>query len=156
VFHANNDDVPGEDWNRLENYYPGDEWIDWIGVSVYGAQTPLEEEWLSFREMMDAAYPRLAALSADKPILLLEFGVAANNPLGDQAQWAEAALTDLTSLRWERLIGFSWWNEFWQNDDDPAHDTTMRLQDNPQLAAVFRRLVGENAAVLGRAVLGGG
>jgi len=153
VFHVNNADVPGEDWNRFENYYPGDEWIDWIGVSVYGAGTPLDDEWPSFRNEMDAVYPRLAALSPDKPIVLLEFGVAARNPLGDQAEWAEAALSDLTSQRWSRIIGFSWWNEYWQNDDNPEHDTTMRVQDNPQLAEVFRRLVGENEMVLGRAML---
>jgi putative cell wall-binding protein len=152
VFHANNRDIPDETWNRLENYYPGDEWIDWIGLSVYGAQTPMEGEWPEFRPMMDAVYPRLVALAPGKPIVLAEFGAAARNPLGDQAVWAEAALTDLTSRRWPRVIGMSWWNEWWQNDDDPAHDTTMRVQDDPALADVFQRLVGDNGSVLGRAV----
>ena len=152
VFHANNADWPDEDWNRFENYYPGDEWVDWIGVSAYGQLTPLEDEWPIFREAMDAVYPRLAALSPDKPIVLLEFGATAGSPLGDQAAWAEAALTDLTSQRWPRIIGFSWWNEYWQNDNAPEHDTNMRVQDNPQLAAVFQRLVGQNDAVLGRIV----
>ncbi len=150
VFHVNAGDNPEVDWNRLENYYPGDPWIDWLGVSDYGAQTPLDEEWDSFRSGMDQVYPRLAALAPDKPIVLLEFGVTKNNPLGDQALWARQALTDITSFRYPRLIGFSWWNEGWQNDDDPAHDTTMRLQDNPELAAVFQQLVGRNPMVLGR------
>jgi hypothetical protein len=101
---------------------------------------------------MDAIYPRLAALTSDKPIVLLEFGVAKNNPLGDQAQWARAALTDITSFRYPRLIGFSWWNEWWQNDDNPKHDTTMRVQDNPDLASVFGELVGNNPMVLGKII----
>lgn len=71
------------------------------------------------------------------------------NPLGEQAEWARAALTDITSFRWPRLIAFSWWNERWQNDDNPANDTTMRLQDNPELAAVFQELVGNNPNVIG-------
>jgi len=150
VFHANNQDVPDESWNRLEQYYPGDEWIDWIGVSVYGAQTPMDKEWPEFRDMMDAVYPRLAALSPDKPIVVLEFGATSGNPLGDQAVWAENALTDLIAGRWPRVIGFSWWNEKWPNDDNPAHDSNMRLQDNPRLADVFQKPVGENEAVLGR------
>jgi hypothetical protein len=154
VFHVNDGDMPEEDWNHLENYYPGDEWIDWLGVSVYGAQTPYDEECQSFRDGMDVVYPRLAMLAPNKPIALLEFGVAANNPLCDQVEWTEAALTDITNLRWPRIIGFSWWNEFWQNDDNPAHDTTMRVQDNARLADVFRRLVGENEAVLGRVIIG--
>jgi hypothetical protein len=32
----------------------------------------------------------------------------------------------------------------------PAHDTDMRVQDNPRLADAFRTLVGANANVLGR------
>lgn len=150
VFHVNNGDWPEEGWNRLENYYPGDEWIDWLAVSVYGAQTPQDDYWDEFRPGMDAAYARLQALAADKPVILAEFGVARGNPLGDQAAWARAALADLTSRRYPRLIGFSWWNEHWQNDENPAHDTTMRVQDNPDLAAVFRELVGKNPTVLGR------
>jgi hypothetical protein len=40
VFHVDPWDEPLRDWNRFENYYPGDEWIDWVGVSVYGRQLP--------------------------------------------------------------------------------------------------------------------
>ena len=47
----------------------------------------------------------------------------------------------------------SWWNEAWENDDDPAHNTNMRVQDNPPLADVFQRLVGTQDKVLGSAVL---
>jgi len=150
VFHANWDDWPQEDWNALEDYYPGDEWIDWIGVSVYGSLTPQDDYWDEFRTSMDTVYPRLASLSVDKPIGLLEFGVTKNNPLGNQVEWARSALQDITTNRWPRLIGFSWWNEYWQNDDDAAHDTTMRVQDNPDLADVFQQLVGKNSQVLGR------
>ncbi|MBN1538222.1 MAG: endo alpha-1,4 polygalactosaminidase [Anaerolineales bacterium] len=150
VFHVNNNDYPEDEWNKFENYYPGSEWIDWLAVSVYGAQTPQETEWQEFRPMLDEVYPRLAALDGDKPIILAEFGVADHNPLGNQAEWAQAALSDIMSMRWSRLIGFSWWNEWWQNDEDPTHDTTMRLQDNPELAQVFQEQVGTNANVLGR------
>ncbi|HEX6372768.1 MAG TPA: glycosyl hydrolase [Longimicrobium sp.] len=150
VFHVNHQDYPARSWNRFEEYYPGDAWIDWIGVSVYGAQKPTDTTWPQFRPLMDAVYPRLTALSSSKPIVLLEFGADGRNPLGDQARWAEDALRDLVGGRWPRLIGFSWWNERWPNDDDPSHDTIMRVQDNPALAAVFQRWVGGQASVLGR------
>lgn len=83
---------------------------------------------------------------------MAEFGTAKNNPLGDQAKWAREALTDITSARYPNLIGFSWWNERWQNDGDPNNDTTMRVEDNPDLAAVFWEWVGRNPAVLGETV----
>jgi hypothetical protein len=150
VFHVNDGDWPNTAWNRFENYYPGDAYIDWLAVSSYGAQTPLDNYWPIFRTSMDAAYPRLAALSPAKPIIVAEFGVAANNPLGSQSQWARAALKDIITFRWPRLIGFSWWNETWQNDDNPAHDTDMRVQTNPLLAQVFLNLVGNKPLVLGQ------
>jgi hypothetical protein len=99
---------------------------------------------------MDSAYPRLAALSPARPIVVLEFGATRNNPRGDPAAWAERALCDLVRGRWPRVIGFSWWNEAWQNDDNPGHYTSMQLQDNPELAAIFRQWVGERPEVLGR------
>ncbi len=149
VFHVNDGDYPQVNWNRFENYYPGDAYIDWLAVSSYGAQTPQDDWWPIFRESMDDVYPRLAALSASKPIIVAEFGVTNNNPLGSQSQWAQAALNNLTHFRWPRIIAFSWWNEWWQNDDNPAHDTNMRVQDNPLLAQVFKNLVGNNSIVLG-------
>lgn len=150
VFHANNDDWPQESWNRFENYYPGDDVIDWLGVSVYGAQTPMDDYWEEFSPLMDAAYPRLAALAPDKPLIVAELGVTLHNRLGSQSDWARSALTDIIGLRWPRVMGFSWWNEHWQNDDNPRHDTTMRVQDNPALAKVFQELVGADPNVLGR------
>ncbi len=151
VFHVNGNDWPDEDWNRLERYYPGDEWVDWLGVSIYGAQTPQDEGWPAFRDTMDAVYPRLRALAPGKPVIVAEFGATSGNPLGQPGPWAGAALADLSSFRWGAVIGFSWWNERWENDDIPSHDTDMRIQDDPGLSAAFLAWAGGGADVLGRA-----
>ena len=153
VFHVNNEDIPEKSWNRFEQYYPGDQWVDWLGVSVYGPQTPMDNDYESFQHALNRVYARLAGLTADKPIAVLEFGVADNNPRFNQASWANKALRDLTKFRWPRIIGFSWWNEAWENDNNPAHDTTMRVQDNPNLARIFKRRVGRKKRVLGRPTL---
>lgn len=149
VFHILGESHPEDDWNKMEFYYPGDDWIDWIGVSIYGTHTPQNSYFSIFSIVMDAIYPRIVELAPQKPIIIAEFGTAKNNPLADQTQWARDALTQITSQRYPNLIGFSWWNEWWQNDDDPAHDTTMRVQDNPELADVFQEFVGNNSMVLG-------
>ncbi len=152
VFHVNDGDWPQEDWNAFENYYPGDEWIDWLGLSVYGAQSPIEEWWDDFTTVMDEFYPRLAALTPGKPIIIAEFGSTADSPDVTAEDWAWEALTNILAGRWPRIIGFSWWNENWQNNNRPEDDTTMRVQDVPELAEVFRELVGENPQVLGRLI----
>lgn len=138
VFHANDEDQPEADWNRLENYYPGDDVVDWLGVSVYGAQTPIEEEWPAFAERMDRAASRFARLAPGKPTFVLEFGATTGHPRGKAAAWAEEALSQILSGRWPQVRGFSWWNETWANDDDPAHRTDMRVQSDPGLTRVFK------------------
>jgi len=148
VFHVNYNDDPATGWNRFENYYPGDEWIDWLGVSVYGEQTPDGLLNFSFRTLMDRVYARLAKLSPGKPVAVLEFGVTSLNTLVNQANWADDALKDLTRPRWPRVVGFAWWNEAWHNYDEPAYDTDMRVEDNPALAKVFRKRIAENGKVL--------
>jgi len=88
VFHVNCGDAPAETWNRLEAYYPGDNWIDWLGVSVYGAQKPTEAAWPLFEDLMGTVYPRLVAMAPGKPVVLCEFGATRGNPLGNQEAWA--------------------------------------------------------------------
>lgn len=139
VFHVNADDDPSKAWNHFENYYPGNDVVDWVGVSAYGAQMPTEkDEPQSLREALDLAYPRIVKMAPDKPIMLLEFGCTLGHPKVRSETWAREALGDVLGGRWPKIAGFSWWNERWQNDDDPAHDTTMRVQDIPALAETFR------------------
>ena len=152
VFHADTESTPDEDWNDLENYYPGDEWIDWIGLSAYGAFRPSSSYFNIFRIAMDRTYPRVQAMAPDKPVIISEFGSTKNSPVVDQVDWARKALTDLVEARYEGIIGFSWWNEAWENDSDPANNTSMRLQDNPELALVFQELIGNNPDVVERII----
>ena len=99
---------------------------------------------------MEPAYRRLEKLSSTKPVIVAEFGVSASSTGGSQALWAQHALEGLTAGRWPRVIGFAWWNAAWQNDANPLHDTSMRVQDNPALAAVFKKYIGGRQQVLGR------
>ncbi|MBI5366328.1 MAG: PD40 domain-containing protein, partial [Planctomycetes bacterium] len=137
VFHVNGEDVPDEAWNRLEAYYPGDDVVDWLGVSLYGPQSPTGEDPGAFRGRMDQVHARLRRCAPAKPIVVAEFGCAAGNRAVAAEAWAGSALADLLGGRWAGVVGFSWWNERWPNDDDERHDTTMRVQENAALRRVF-------------------
>jgi hypothetical protein len=139
VFHVNATDVPDRPWNLFERYYPGNDVVDWLGISAYGPLTPLKPVGPPFAQQIESTVDRLLHLAPDKPIFLLEFGSAAGHPVVDQARWANDALSGIADGRWPRLRGFSWWNEHWRNDGKRQHDTDMRVQNNPRLAEVFRR-----------------
>ena len=154
VFHVNATDWPEDSWNRFENYYPGDDFVDWIAVSAYGAQQPTDDEVESFRAQMDPCYARLDRLAKSKPVIVAEFGCTTGCPLVALDAWAGAALDDILGERWPRVIGFSWWNERWENDDNPAHNTDMKVENSPRLAAVFHdRLSAAGDRVIQRPII---
>ena len=150
MFHVNESDWPDNNWNRLENYYPGDGYVDWVAFSAYGPQTPKQNEGESFRGMADSCYKRLRKLAPEKPVIVAEFGCThtskASNKDGELRadRWAGAALRDIFAGRWQEVVGFSWWNESWENDDNPEHDTNMRVQDWGKLGRAFRKQLRKN------------
>ncbi len=73
-FQPNNESFPAEGWNDISSYYPGDDYVDWVAFSFYGAQTP-DEEWLDFQSRMDVIYNEMITDFPDKPLMLAEWGV---------------------------------------------------------------------------------
>jgi beta-mannanase len=146
VWHVNWLDEPETDWNRFENYFPGEDYCDWLALSTYGPTTPATPdgtENLAFK--MRQAYPRLVKIAPGKPIIIAEFGCDLHNPRVNAAKWAQAALADLFSNRWPGVIGFCWWNEGWQNDDNKKHDTDMIILHDVGLTRVFRDELAKHA-----------
>ena len=47
-FHVDVGGSPPKPWNRAARYYPGDAYIDWIGISDYGPLKP-GQPWVGFR-----------------------------------------------------------------------------------------------------------
>jgi len=72
-FHIDSHGQPELNWNNFENYYPGDDYIDWIGVSVYGAITQ-DDEYEEFNIKLSRVYNRIKILT-QKPLAILEMGI---------------------------------------------------------------------------------
>ncbi len=149
VWHVNWDDDPEAKWNAFENYFPGDEYCDWVGLSIYGALTPdSKEDCASFREKLRASYPRLVRIAPDKPLIIAEFGCALRNKHCHAAEWARGALEEIFSGRWPAIIGFCWWNEGWQNDDNKRNDTDMIIWHDAAVARTFREELARHSGRL--------
>ena len=146
VWHVNWLDVPERPWNRFENYFPGANYCDWIGISAYGPTTPrMRDGTESLRYKIDHAYSRLTNLAPDKPVVLAEFGCDINNPHLNVTEWGRGALEDLFSGRWPAVIGFCWWNEGWQNDDIKKHDSDLIVLHDRRLTKVFHDELAQHA-----------
>ena len=97
----------------MDRYYPGDDYIDWIGVSLYGPQSSTEGWWDLFSEMMDdGVYESLLNISTQKPIAILEFAVAEMNDADhSKAAWITDAMNAFISNRYPEIKAISWWHE---------------------------------------------
>ncbi|MCP4230541.1 MAG: hypothetical protein GY771_10405 [bacterium] len=73
-FHANAENFPDESWNTISAYYPGDNYVDWVALSVYGAQYD-DEPWVTFDEVFASAYNEVTANFSGKPLMIAEWGV---------------------------------------------------------------------------------
>jgi endoglucanase len=77
-------DIPNESWNHWTNYYPGDSYVDWVGIDGYnwGTARPYGG-WISFKDRFKGGV--YAEYSSKKPIMICE--TASTEEGGDKAQW---------------------------------------------------------------------
>lgn len=114
VYHVNALSSPDQNWNDLDAYYPGDDYIDWVGVSVYGAQSP-NEEWRDFDSIYSPAYNKIITFS-NKPIGIVELGVAEGAEENMKAQWLTQALGSLQQGKYPDTRAVSYWHSSWESE----------------------------------------
>lgn len=135
-FHASHFTDPPDPWNRMSEYYPGADYVDWLGLSLYGKQFR-EEPWTVFeKNVMDGLYHELCQLDPTKPILIAEFGVGEFPSSGDKAEWLSSAL-DLLKTRYSRVKGAVYWHERWLNTDGST--SNLRIHSSPEALTAYRK-----------------
>ncbi|MCX7832660.1 MAG: glycosyl hydrolase [Ignavibacteria bacterium] len=121
VFHPNYNSNPDEEWNSMKYYYLGDDCIDWIGISVYGAQKPTDV-WIDFDTTMDSAYKEMVMIGRNKAYAILEFGVIETQDPYRKANWLKSAFQSITSGKYPLLKAISYWHSKWENRDGSISD----------------------------------
>ncbi len=135
AFHVNSGNDPLEPWNTMAAYYPGDDYIDWIGESTYGAQVP-GDYWSLLTDVLDASYNELASISPAKPLALFEYGVIADTIPGHKAAWITEGLDSLRAGRYPRIKGISYWHSKFTNANGSV--SNMRLDSSPDVTEAYR------------------
>lgn len=148
ALHYNGQNFPGDDPRNVPGaYYPGDDVVDWVGISTYGSERSNDHRCNSFRSLVDGMVPQLRAATAVKPLFIFEFGMTTGNPLCASGPWVQAAFDDLLSGRWPDLRGFSWWQQKFNDDPSIGGITDYQVQDDPAVQAAFRNaLTGAGAS----------
>jgi len=121
LFHTNNYAYPMETWNFAPSYYPGSDYVDWLGLSVYGQQFK-DEPNPDIPSLVDWPYQEMCGLDPNKPVMITEWGTgefpySMSDPGGiRKPEWIRQAL-ELFRTRYPRIKAAIYWHERWQNDD---------------------------------------
>ncbi len=110
VFHVDSAKSPESEWNNPKYYFPGDDYIDWIGISVFGAQLP-NHEWSIFQQKLKRFLPDLVALNTSRPWIVSEMAVIEDAADADRkADWLQQALQTVESGTFPSLKGITYWH----------------------------------------------
>ncbi len=135
VFHVNAYPADNNTWNLMASYYPGSDYVDWLGLSVYGKQFRHTGNWSEFKDMLEWPYEELTAIDAHKPVMLAEFGVGDFPKSGDKAKWIREALSSIP--KHPRIKAAVYWHERWQNADETY--SNLRINSSPSSLKAFRQ-----------------
>ena len=129
VFCPNAESVPSATWNEAQDYYPGDSYVDIVGVDGYnfggGAERTFTQTFAAFHSIYQAQW-------SIKPLVIAELGaseLAADKPswISDAYAQLQSTFTDVRAVMW------------FHNDDGPATD--FRINSDAAAQSAFRAAV---------------
>ncbi|HEY2515182.1 MAG TPA: glycosyl hydrolase [Polyangiaceae bacterium] len=127
VWCINVADVPEESWNHWSNYYPGDAYVDWVGLDAYNWGTSSSCcVWQSFSELVDSSYNDYAG---KKPIMLPE--TASAEVGGDKAAWINDMHQQIKT-NYKAIHGVVWF--------DINKETDWRIASSPATLASYKAM----------------
>ncbi|HST31639.1 MAG TPA: glycosyl hydrolase [Chthoniobacterales bacterium] len=153
LFHTNNYAYPMETWNFAPSYYPGSDYVDWLGLSVYGQQFR-DEPNPDIPSLVDWPYQEMCGLDPKKPIMITEwatgeFPYPPNQPGLHKPEWIKQGL-DLFRTRYPRIKAAVYWHERWQNEDQSY--SNLRVNSSVESLEAYRNGIG-NRYWLGNLIL---
>jgi hypothetical protein len=140
MFHSNNYSYPMDTWNFAPAYYPGSEYVDWFGLSVYGQQFK-DEPNPDIRSLVDWPYQEMYGLDPKKPIMIAEWATGDFSHAIDEhggiskAEWIRQGL-EFFRTRYPRIKAAVYWHERWQNPDQSY--SNLRVNSSVESLQAYR------------------
>jgi hypothetical protein len=135
----------------FRGFYPGDDYVDWIGLSGYYRRTT---EAPDFETTFGPTLRKLRSPAlfphAPKPILLSEIGATENG--GNKAIWINNLFAAAKAPENADLVGFAWFhNTITSSPEDPTDTTTndWRITSSKPATAAFAAGVADPSYAAG-------
>lgn len=121
-----------EPLDKAMDYYPGDEYVDWIGIDGFNwGNTQNFSSWLSFDQIFGSAYSLFQSHS-NKPLMISEFASAEKG--GKKAAWIKDTYNSFK--RMERLKAAVWF--------DLKKEADWRIDSTAASRSAFAAAISDN------------
>jgi hypothetical protein len=141
VWGPNFQSQPDVPWNTCENYYPGDEHVDWIGFSLYNhgyfGDLP---SWRSFDTLFNME-PIESYRKHDKPFMLGEWGCSQKmSPSmdGPKDQWITDAFDKIRN-KYLKIRGACWFSV--DKTGYASDERDWRVDSSAQALSAYRKAI---------------
>ncbi len=111
----------------FEAFYPGDDWVDWVGLDGYNYSTVSGVPWMSIEQVFGPSYDSITRLTS-KPLMIAETSSAEAG--GDKAAWIRHAFEEALPLRMPAVRAVIWF--------DRVKETDWRIDSSPSSLAAYR------------------
>lgn len=132
VWNPNYKSFPRFTWNDQLMYYPGDEYVDIIGLTAYNTGNYYKgENWTCFYDLYNDYYKYIDRLTS-KPLMITEFACSSYG--GNKSQWIINMFNHLHL--YPNIKVAIWWNHTdYDSNGNPAR--TYRM-DTPEIMEIFK------------------
>ncbi len=133
VWNPNEKSFPNYYWNHALCYYPGDEYVDVVGMTGYNTGTYYSSEsWRSFKTIYDGLYYQYCAWFS-QPLMITEFSCSGNG--GNKAGWVRDMLSQID--KYSGIKAAVWWDgcDF---DSEGNIARSYFISDDPEVVNAFR------------------
>ncbi len=129
VWNPHDRSFPDFKWNRAEMYYPGGNYVDWVGLTGYNNGTGFTYEyWRNFNDIYCPLYNEYLRKFPGKPFMITEFSCSELG--GDKAAWINDCMHSLAAYPNIRIA-------VWYDQTDGKR--YYRIDSSPTAKEAFRQ-----------------
>ncbi|MDD2503586.1 MAG: glycosyl hydrolase, partial [Clostridia bacterium] len=138
IWNPNGKSFPDFQWNNAVMYYPGDEYVDVVGLTAYNTGTYYPaEKWIEFNSLYDPIYLEYMNLY-QHPFMITEF--ASSSVGGDKAQWIRNMFAHIEN--YENVKIAVWWDGCdWDAEGNVARPYF--IDETPGIIQVFKEMLNK-------------
>lgn len=133
VWNPHDVSLPNFSWNHSLAYYPGDKYVDVVGMTGYNNGTYFAgEKWRTFSQIYQELYGEYIDLF-DKPFMLTEF--SSNSIGGNKAAWIDDMFNQIE--KYPNIKVAVWWNGVdYDKNNNPGR--IYLIDDSPEVIEAMK------------------